>query len=110
MVTLVVSADPSAAGEFCVARYIGSSSKSYFDSHGKARLRVPPNTRVMVNYKNTTQAVDMGRVDRSMGKNNLTTEDREYLAWLEMSAEDKYDAIVEDLPIAKWSLGAKVSK
>ena len=105
MVTLVVSADPSAAGTFCEARYGGSSSKSYFDSHGKARLRVPPNTRVLVSYQNTTRAVDMGRVSRSLGKNSLTAEDREYLAWLELSAEEKMESIRIGSRYAKWALG-----
>ena len=44
-------------------------------------------------------------MSRSLGKNSLTVEDREYLAWLEMSAEEKMEAIKSGASEARWALG-----
>ena len=105
MATLVVTASPSRAGQLCVVEHRGSrvEHRSVFDSHGKARFRDLESGLYMVSYGNQTRVTDIAGRSVSCGYARLIAEDREYLAWLELSAEDKLKAIEEGDPIAKWA-------
>ena len=112
MALMVVTTDPSKAGQEVVAvhRKTGAKHTSYFDSHGKARIRGLFRGDYQVQVGNKMHKIEVKDSAISLGYSNLIAEDREYLDWLELPAKDKEKAIVENLPIAKWALGVKVSR
>ena len=112
MAILVVTASPSRAGEQCVVEHRLSrvEHRSVFDSHGKARFRDLESGLYMVSYGNQTRVSDIAGRSVSCGYARLIAEDREYLAWLELSAEDKLKAIEEGEPIARWAASVQARR
>ena len=81
-----------------------------FDSHGKARFRNLDSGLYMVSYGNRSRMTDIAGRSVSCGYARLIAEDREYLAWLELSAEDKLKAIEEGEPIARWAASVQARR
>lgn len=112
MTTLVVTSDKRLAGQICIAKSVanGAEYKSTYDSHGKARFRHLSPGKYDVRQGNATHRVEVNKANLSLGRRSLSPADREYLAWLELSAKQKDEAIRNNDPIAKWAVGVKVQR
>ena len=104
MALLIVTTSPSNAGTKCIAKRKGAEvATSTFDSHGKARLRLPTKGTYTVRYGGTNNRIEHNGKDQSADRvNGLNAEDRGYLEWLEMPTEDKIKAIKNGDAVSHW--------
>lgn len=110
MATLVVSCGTANVGRVCRADSVaGEAATSTIDSHGKARFRDLPAGRYRVSWGSSQRDVTMKDSDLSGGFKSLTSEDADYLEWLETPAETKLELVRAGDPRARWAVGVRVA-
>lgn len=83
-------------------------SESTFDSHGKARVRLPKG-KYTVQYNGQYREFTMPNKTASLGqlllgrRPVLNEEDKQYLEWLEMPHDEQIQSIENEDPISRWA-------